>query len=89
MTSDDKVRSAGLPAALPADPAAYDSPRAQIARSKGLPTPYIPGGGDPDPDRGLREERRYGKLLLAMVIALVLGGFVMGFVVLLVTGLTA
>ena len=85
MTSDDKVRPAGLPA----DPAAYDSPRAQIARSKGLPTSYIPGGGDPDPDRGLREERRYGKLLLAMVIALVLGGFVMGFVVLFVTGLTA
>ncbi|MBA3235443.1 MAG: hypothetical protein H0T59_05545 [Chloroflexi bacterium] len=85
MTSDDKIRRAGLPA----DPVAYDSPRSQIARSKGLPTGYIPGGADPDPDRGLREERRYGKLLLAMVIALVLGGFVMGFVVLFVTGLTA
>ncbi len=84
MTSDDKLRRAGLPA----DPVAYDSPRAQIARSKGLPTGYIPGGADPDPDHGLREERRYGKLLLAMVIALVLGGFVMGFVVLFVTGLT-
>ena len=39
---------------LPADPVEYDSPRAQIARAKGLEAPYIAGGLDPDPERGPR-----------------------------------
>ena len=63
---------------LPADPAEYDSPRAQIARAKGLEAPYIAGGLDPDPRPGLEEERHYGKLLLAMVVALMFGGFIIG-----------
>ena len=40
---------------LPPDPAAYDSPRATHARARGLSTPYVPGGRDPDPDRARRE----------------------------------
>ena len=63
---------------LPPDPAEYDSPRAQIARAKGLEQPYIAGGDDPDPGPGLEEERRYGKLLIAMVVALMFGGFIIG-----------
>ena len=70
--------AAGPPARLPADPADYDSPRAQIARAKGLEAPYIAGGRDPDPEPGLEEERHYGKLLLWMVLVLMFGGFVIG-----------
>jgi hypothetical protein len=73
-------------APVPSDPAAYDSDRARIARAKGLPTPYIPGGRDPDPEPALREERYYGKLLLAMVITIVLAGFVLGIALTLATG---
>ncbi|MGP1674319.1 MAG: flagellar biosynthetic protein FliQ [Candidatus Limnocylindrales bacterium] len=69
------------PTALPPDPEAYDSPRAARAREKGLPTPYIAGGADPDPSAGLAEERRYGKLLLWMVAAIVAVGFVVGLIV--------
>ena len=71
---------------LPADPAQYDSDRARIARAKGLPTPYIAGGQDPDPGPGLQEERFYGRLLLGMVITIVLAGFVLGILISLVTG---
>jgi hypothetical protein len=70
----------------PPDPDLYDSPRARIARAKGLDAPYIPGGRDPDPDAGLREQRHYGKLLLAMVLGLVLGGFVIGVAIAVVFG---
>lgn len=42
---------------------------------RGLSAPYPPGGLDPDPDGGNREERRYLKLLVGMVLAIVLGGF--------------
>jgi hypothetical protein len=63
---------------LPPDPAAYDSPRAAQARARGLSTPYIPGGRDPDAEGARREERFYGRLLLAMVVIIVLSGFVLG-----------
>lgn len=94
MTDDAPMHPATPPAAprptgsLPSDPAAYDSDRARIARAKGLPTPYIPGGRDPDPEPGLREDRYYGKLLLAMVITIVLAGFVLGIALTLATGST-
>ena len=65
---------------LPPDPEAYDSVRAQHARARGLAAPYIPGGRDPDPETGRREERFYGRLLVIMVLALVFGGFIIGFV---------
>jgi hypothetical protein len=69
------------PAPLPPDPVAYDDPRNVQARARGLPAPYISGGLDPDPAKGLREERYYGRLLVYMVVGLVLGGFVIGLVI--------
>ena len=63
---------------LPPDPEAYDSVRAQHARARGLSAPYIAGGRDPEPEIGRREERFLGRLLLIMVAALILGGFVIG-----------
>jgi hypothetical protein len=74
--TDDETRPEGK--TLPPDPAAYDSPRAAQARARGLSTPYIPGGRDPDPDRARREERFYLRLLVAMVVIIVLSGFVLG-----------
>ena len=73
---------------LPTDPAEYDSARAQIARAKGLPSPYIAGGRDPEPDKGLAEERHYGSLLLWMVLVLMFGGFVIGIALALAFGST-
>ncbi len=63
---------------LPPDPEAYDDPRNERARAKGLSAPYIAGGLDPDPEAGLEEERHYGRLLLAMVITIVGAGFIVG-----------
>jgi hypothetical protein len=62
---------------LPPDPEAYDSVRAQHARARGLSAPYIAGGRDPDPETGRREERRYLRLLVIMVLAITLGGFLL------------
>jgi hypothetical protein len=62
----------------PADPDAYDSPRAQRAREKGLPGPYITGGEAPDEPEALAEERRLGRWLLLMVVVIVASGFVLG-----------
>ena len=73
-------------AALPPDPELYDSPRARIARAKGLEGPYIGGGFDPDPEKGLAEERKYGKWLLWMVAGLMFGGFVIGIAIALAFG---
>lgn len=83
MTNDTKAR----PNDLPPDPAQYDSPRSRIARAKGLEAPYIAGGRDPDPEAGLREERRYGKLLLLMVLGLMFGGFIVGIAIVLTFGM--
>lgn len=66
---------------LPPDPVAYDSPRAVRAREKGLQAPYIAGGHDPDPAAGLAQDRRYVKLLVAMTVAIVASGFVIGTVI--------
>jgi len=71
---------------LPPDPAAYDDPRAVLARAKGLDAPYIPGGRDPDPETTRREERRLVRLLVAMVVIVVLAGFVLGALGMLITG---
>ncbi|HXG26521.1 MAG TPA: hypothetical protein VNL94_06690 [Candidatus Binatia bacterium] len=64
----------------PPDPEAYDSPRAKQARARGLSAPYIAGGTDPNPEPGRREERRLGILLIAMVVVVVLAGFVLGII---------
>ena len=85
MSDDAAQRSEPVPA-LPPDPAAYDSARAQIARAKGLKAPYIAGGRDPEPEAGLREERHYGKLLVWMVLGLMFGGFVVGIAIALAFG---
>lgn len=73
--------------AAPPDADLYDAPRAVRARAKGLEGPYITGGEDPDPARGVAEERRLGRILLAMVIAMVASGFVIGTIIAL-AGLT-
>jgi hypothetical protein len=86
MSDNVEQASDPAPGLLPADPAEYDSARAQIARSKGLQAPYIAGGRDPQPEAGLLEERHYGKLLLWMVLVLVFGGFVVGIGIALVFG---
>ena len=72
---------------LPPDPDAYDHPRAELARAKGLDAPYIAGGHDPDPERWLREERRLLRLLLVMVVVVALSGFVLGALAMLVGSL--
>lgn len=68
---------------LPPDPAAYDTERSTAARKRGLSTPYIPGGRDPDQERAEAEDRRYLRILLIMVLVIVLAGFVLGVVALL------
>lgn len=86
MTTTSPPPADGAPApALPPDPAAYDSERNAAGRARGLAAPYIAGGRDPDPEAGRREERRYLRLLLLMVGAIVLGGFVLGVVAILLT----
>lgn len=74
------------PTTLPPDPTAYDSPRNARARAKGLEAPYIAGGIDPDPEPGRREDRYYLRLLVAMVVSLILGGFVLGIIIAIATG---
>lgn len=69
------------PVTLPPDPEAYDSVRAQHARARGLAAPYIAGGRDPAPEAGRREERFWGRLLLLTVLAVVVGPFVIGFLI--------
>ncbi|MEO5939812.1 MAG: hypothetical protein ABIZ72_02730 [Candidatus Limnocylindrales bacterium] len=64
---------------VPPDPQAYDSERSAAARKRGLSTPYIPGGRDPDQAGADAEDRRWLRILLIAVIAVVLGGFVFGF----------
>ena len=65
---------------LPPDPEAYDAERSRAARLRGLATPYIPGGRDPDQAAAEREDRRYLRILLLMVVVIVLAGFVLGIV---------
>ena len=65
---------------LPPDPAAYDTERNAHARARGLAAPYIAGGRDPQPEVGRNEDRFYGRLLLAMIGLIVIGGFLIGIV---------
>lgn len=69
---------------LPPDPAAYDSPRAVRARAKGLDAPYITGGDDPDIGPALEVDRKYGRWLVWMVVAIVSAGFIIGTLIALV-----
>ena len=81
MSAHHDVVTANDAGSLPPDPAAYDSPRAERARAKGLNAPYIAGGHDPDPATGRAEERRLGRLLVLMVAVIVSSGFVIGTIV--------
>ena len=85
---EEATRPAAPPADrhLPPDPAAYDSERNALARARGLAAPYIAGGRDPEPETGRREERFYGRWLVAMVVVIVLGGFVLGIIGALIGG---
>lgn len=56
----------------------YDDPRNVRARAKGMPTPVISGGSDPELPKALAEDRRYGRLLVWMVAAIIFAGFVIG-----------
>ena len=76
MTDDATVP----PPDLPPDPEEYDSPRATQARARGLAAPYIVGGTDPDIEATRRQERRYVRLLMAMIVVVVLSGFVLGYI---------
>jgi amino acid transporter len=63
---------------VPPDPQAYDTERSAAARRRGLAAPYILGGRDPDQAAAEAEDRRNVRLLLIMVIAIILAGFVLG-----------
>ena len=65
---------------LPPDPVAYDAVRNEHARKRGLAQPYIAGGNDPDLPQTLARERRYVRILVGMVIAIVALGFGLGIV---------
>ena len=81
MTLEEPGHEPRPRAPLRADPAAYDSPRAQRAREKGLEAPYITGGEAPDEAHARAEERRLGRILLIMVVVIISAGFVLGAVV--------
>jgi hypothetical protein len=66
------------PPQLPPDPVAYDAPRNEHARRRGLQQPYIAGGEDPQLPQTLERERPYVRILVAMTLAIVIGGFVLG-----------
>jgi hypothetical protein len=67
------------PAPLPPDPEKYDEARNVAARKRGLAQPYIAGGDDPEIQETLRRERPYVQILIAMVVIIVMTGFVLGF----------
>ncbi|MEO8228657.1 MAG: hypothetical protein ABI628_02725 [Chloroflexota bacterium] len=50
------------------------------AGQRGLASPFPPGGIDPAPDAGQREERLYLRLLVGMVLLIVLGGLGIGII---------
>ena len=76
------------PSPAPRIPADALSDRNAIARAKGLPGVLIQGGTDPDPEATRAAERPYVRLLLVMIAVIVLGGFILGFVGLVVGGPT-
>jgi len=63
-----------------------EAERIAHARARGLDAPSIAGGRDPEPDEGLREDRRYGRILLAFVAIVISAGFVLGILANVLTG---
>jgi hypothetical protein len=78
MTTESTPTGTGP--SLPPDSEAYDTERNAHARARGLAAPYIAGGRDPQPEVGRSEDRFYGRLLLAMIVLIVIGGFLIGVV---------
>ncbi len=68
------------PTPLPPNPEKYDEARNVAARKRGLDQAYIAGGEDPELEETLRHERPYVRILIAMVVIIVLTGFVLGFI---------
>jgi hypothetical protein len=72
------------------DPVVRDLPpvteRELAAQRRGLASAYIAGGEDPDPERTRREESRYVRLLVLMVVAIVGSGLLVTFVGLALAG---
>ena len=60
--------------------------RELAAQRRGLSSAYIAGGEDPDPGRTHREEARYVRLLVIMVVAIVGSGLLATFVGLALAG---
>jgi hypothetical protein len=60
--------------------------RELAAHRRGLASAYIAGGDDPDPERTRREEARYVRLLVIMVVAIVGSGLLVTFVGLALAG---
>ena len=86
MTSQSTTPTADDRSSLPPDPDRYDEYRNVAARKRGLPKPYIAGGDDPDLPATLAAERPYVRILLGMIIAIVLLGFVLGIAGVIITG---
>ena len=86
MTSQSTSPSADDRSSPPPDPDRYDEYRNVAARKRGLPKPYIAGGDDPDLPATLAAERPYVQILLGMIIAIVLLGFVLGIAGVIITG---
>jgi hypothetical protein len=86
VTSQPTAPAADDGAPLPPDPERYDEYRNVAARKRGLPKPYIEGGEDPQLEATLAAERPYVRILIAMVVAIVLLGFVLGIAGVIITG---
>ena len=86
MTSQPTAPASDGRTSLPPDPDRYDEYRNVAARKRGLPKPYIAGGEDPDLPETLAAERPYVRILVGMVIAIVLLGFVLGIAGAIITG---
>lgn len=70
---------------LPPDPQRFDEYRNVAARKRGLEQPYIGGGEDPQLQETLARERPYVRILVVMVAAIVILGFVLGIIGALIT----
>lgn len=86
MTSQHTAPTGDDRSPLPPDPERYDEYRNVAARKRGLPKPYIAGGEDPDLPETLAAERPYVRILVVMIIAIILLGFVLGIVGAIITG---
>jgi hypothetical protein len=92
MTTADAAATdaATADAADAPEPAVRDLPpvteRELAARRRGLASAYIAGGDDPDPERTRREEARFVRLLVIMVVAIVGSSLLVTFVGLILAG---